>query len=99
MVGEARHISYPKRDGNIVRAKGLSKVGCSTKTTCKGEITAKDNRKYGGIWQKDDDCVITCVRRMIEKERNRQEAILEANVVDSHSWFTRPFTKESFHRE
>lgn len=31
---------------------------------------------------------------MIEKERNRQEAILEANVVDSHSWFTRPFTKE-----
>lgn len=47
-----------------------------------------------GIWQKDDDCVITCVRRITEKERNRQEAILEANVVDSHSWFTRPFTKE-----
>lgn len=94
MVEEARHISYPKRDGNIVRAKGLSRVGCSTKRTCKGEITAKDNRKYGGIWQKDDDCVITCVRRIIEKERNRQEAILEANAVDSHSWFTRPFTKE-----
>lgn len=94
VVGEARHISYPKRDGNIVRAKCLSKAGCSTTTTCKGEITAKDNRKYGGIWQKDDDCVITCVRRITEKERNRQEAILEANVVDSHSWFTRPFTKE-----
>lgn len=68
MVEEARHISYPKRDGNIVRAKGLSKAGCSTTTTCKGEITAKDNRKYGGIWQKDDDCVITCVRRITEKE-------------------------------
>ncbi|RMX53449.1 hypothetical protein pdam_00013292 [Pocillopora damicornis] len=55
--------------------------------TCKGEITAKDNRKYGGIWQKDDDCVITCVRRIIEKERNRQEAILEANVGSKHQGF------------
>ncbi|XP_022803525.1 uncharacterized protein LOC111340871 [Stylophora pistillata] len=81
--------SHLEQRGEIMRNIELFKAGCNSTTNRKGGIAAKYGETYGQTWH-DDDCVITCVKRRGDKERDG--AIVESDVVGSS--FAIPSTME-----